>query len=97
MSEGIATSYSKIIKCNSTRKVPIGEVRSAVMAGPDGYTSMNAKYRGLVKPDVVFFGERLPERFIELGVQFTRFTRTKVQILTQKRYAASWHPAALSY
>jgi len=63
------------------------------MAGPDGYNSMNAKYRGLVKPDVVFFGERLPERFVELGVQFTRFSRTKVQILMQERYAAIWHPS----
>jgi NAD-dependent SIR2 family protein deacetylase len=67
------------------------------MTGPDGYNSMNAKYGGLVKPDVVFFGERLPERFIELGVQLTRFTRTKVHILTQKCHAASWNPAALSY
>ena len=47
------------------QKVDVEEVREAIMAGPEGYTAMNAKYGGLVKPDIVFFGEKLPDRFYE--------------------------------
>ena len=48
-------------------KVPVDEVHEAIMAGPDGYTAINAKYGGLVKPDIVFFGEKLPDRFYQLA------------------------------
>ena len=51
-------------------KVPIDEVREAIMSGPDGCKAMNEKWSGLVKPDIVFFGEKLPDRFYELaGIQ----------------------------
>ena len=43
--------------------VPVHEVAEAVEAGDAGWTALNTKYGGLVKPDVVFFGEQLPERF----------------------------------
>ena len=46
-------------------KVPISEVREAIMAGEEGWRAMNARWGGLVKPDISFFGERLPERFYE--------------------------------
>ena len=48
-------------------KVPVEEVRAAIMAGPEGYAAMNAKYGGLVKPDISFFGEKLPDRFYQLA------------------------------
>ena len=41
-------------------QVPIDEVRAAVMSGQEACEAMNAKYGGLVKPDISFFGERLP-------------------------------------
>ena len=43
------------------------EVREAIMAGEEGWRAMNAKFGGLVKPDIVFFGEQLPRRFYELA------------------------------
>jgi NAD-dependent SIR2 family protein deacetylase len=49
------------------QKVPVEEVRAAIMAGPEGYAAMNAKYGGLVKPDISFFGEKLPDRFYQLA------------------------------
>jgi len=47
--------------------VPIEELRTAVMAGPDGTAEINAKYGGLCKPDITFFGEALPRRFGQLA------------------------------
>ena len=41
-------------------QVPIDEVRAAIMAGQEACEAMNAKHGGLVKPDISFFGERLP-------------------------------------
>jgi len=50
---------------NSGQLVDVDEVRSAVMAGdgPGGWQDLRVKYGGLVKPDIVFFGEDLPARF----------------------------------
>jgi NAD-dependent SIR2 family protein deacetylase len=48
--------------------VPIDEVRKAIMAGEEGWRAMNAKHGGLVKPDISFFGEKLPDRFCEFLV-----------------------------
>ena len=48
-------------------QVPIDEVREAIMKGPEGWHAMNAKHGGLVKPDIVFFGEKLPDRFYQLS------------------------------
>jgi len=47
------------------REVPIEEVKTAIDEGEGGWREMNRKYGGLVKPDIVFFGEALPVRFFE--------------------------------
>ena len=51
-------------------RVDIAEVRAAVRAGkegPDGWLELARRHGGLVKPDIVFFGEQLPERFFNLA------------------------------
>eukprot|EP00668_Euglena_longa_P015521 GGOE01019610.1.p1 GENE.GGOE01019610.1~~GGOE01019610.1.p1 ORF type:complete len:460 (-),score=134.02 GGOE01019610.1:70-1449(-) len=49
-------------RCIKTgRSVPIAELEEAVMNGT--WQELRQKYRGLVKPDVVLFGEKLPHRF----------------------------------
>jgi len=51
-------------KCITTgENVPINEVKDACLQGADGWMNLKLKYGGLVKPDIVFFGEQLPERF----------------------------------
>eukprot|EP00316_Scyphosphaera_apsteinii_P012173 CAMPEP_0119319850 /NCGR_PEP_ID=MMETSP1333-20130426/50509_1 /TAXON_ID=418940 /ORGANISM="Scyphosphaera apsteinii, Strain RCC1455" /LENGTH=417 /DNA_ID=CAMNT_0007326367 /DNA_START=21 /DNA_END=1274 /DNA_ORIENTATION=+ len=50
-------------------RVPLEEMRRAVQVGKDGeggWLALAQKYGGLVKPDIVFFGEQLPERFFML-------------------------------
>ena len=47
--------------------VPVGEVKAAVDAGPPGWAALRDRHGGLVKPDIVFFGEGLPRRFFELA------------------------------
>mmetsp|Transcript_10154 Transcript_10154/g.37174 ORF Transcript_10154/g.37174 Transcript_10154/m.37174 type:complete len:215 (+) Transcript_10154:3-647(+) len=39
------------------RKVPIEEVRAAIADGKRGWQALKEKHGGLVKPDIVFFGE----------------------------------------
>ena len=46
-------------------EVPMAEVRDAIMAGEEGWKSMRDRHGGLVKPDIVFFGENLPPRFYQ--------------------------------
>eukprot|EP00038_Savillea_parva_P012128 m.202423 g.202423 ORF g.202423 m.202423 type:complete len:741 (+) comp21773_c0_seq1:255-2477(+) len=46
--------------------VDVNEVREAILAGEPGWRAMVDKYEGLVKPDIVFFGEGLPKRFHRL-------------------------------
>jgi NAD-dependent deacetylase sirtuin 2 len=46
-------------------EVPVDEVREAILAGEEGWQAMRDRYGGLVKPDIVFFGEKLPPRFQE--------------------------------
>jgi NAD-dependent deacetylase sirtuin 2 len=54
--------------CIATQeKVPVEELQDAVMAGKDACRALNEKYGGYVKPDIVFFGEELPQRFAELS------------------------------
>eukprot|EP00035_Acanthoeca_spectabilis_P006808 m.129479 g.129479 ORF g.129479 m.129479 type:complete len:649 (+) comp13676_c0_seq1:70-2016(+) len=48
---------------NKGASVPVDEVKEAILAGEEGWKGMVAKHQGLVKPDIVFFGEGLPERF----------------------------------
>lgn len=50
---------------NDPFPVPIDEVKAAAFGGPEGWKALNAKYGGLVKPDIVFFGESLPARFFD--------------------------------
>ena len=45
-------------------KVNPDEVRSSILKGQEGWQEMNTKHGGLVKPDIVFFGEPLSERFV---------------------------------
>jgi NAD-dependent deacetylase sirtuin 2 len=47
------------------KQVDSNEVRESILKGPEGWTAMNIKHGGLVKPDIVFFGENLPERFVK--------------------------------
>ena len=44
-------------------RVPIDEVKEAVAQGEPGWRKMVERHEGLVKPDIVFFGEQLPPRF----------------------------------
>mmetsp|Transcript_81908 Transcript_81908/g.222333 ORF Transcript_81908/g.222333 Transcript_81908/m.222333 type:complete len:361 (-) Transcript_81908:23-1105(-) len=56
--------------CMDTQeKVPPEEVREAVMVGAEACYALNRRYGGLVKPDIVFFGESLPDRFNELSLR----------------------------
>ena len=54
------------------KQVDVDEVRNAIMSGPASVDAMNAKHGGLVKPDITFFGERLPERFFACLRDFDR-------------------------
>ena len=47
------------------RDVPIDQVRTAAFGGDDEWTALAQRHGGLVKPDIVFFGEQLPMRFFE--------------------------------
>eukprot|EP00656_Telonema_subtile_P001127 TRINITY_DN1052_c0_g1_i2.p1 TRINITY_DN1052_c0_g1~~TRINITY_DN1052_c0_g1_i2.p1 ORF type:complete len:427 (-),score=77.91 TRINITY_DN1052_c0_g1_i2:297-1577(-) len=49
------------------QSVPVDELREAVIAGKPGWEALRDKHGGLVKPDLVFFGEKLPERFQQLA------------------------------
>ena len=50
--------------CVSTGKpVPVDEVKEAILAGEEGWQALRDRHGGLVKPDIVFFGEPLPPRF----------------------------------
>jgi len=57
------------------------------MAGQQGCEALNTKYGGLVKPDITFFGEKLPDRFYELagirvpGVSFEECDFDKCDLL----------------
>merc|ERR1711879_462987 len=51
----------------TSEAVPVDEVRQAVMASKEACATLNKKYGGLVKPDIVFFGENLPMRLFELA------------------------------
>lgn len=54
-------------KCIETQQpVPVEEVREAILHGETGecgWQAMRERYGGLVKPDIVFFGEPLPRHF----------------------------------
>lgn len=46
-------------------KVKVDEVRAAILAGKEGWQALSERHGGLVKPDIVFFGEGLPQRFFK--------------------------------
>lgn len=46
-------------------KVPIDRVKEALLESADGWRRLRDEYGGLVKPDIVFFGEGLPARFFQ--------------------------------
>ena len=46
-------------------KICSNEVKKSILSGEKGWKAMNKKYGGLVKPDIVFFGEDLPKKFNE--------------------------------
>lgn len=52
-----------VIGTHPQKKVDIDEVREAISQGEPGWRSLNERYGGLVKPNIVFFGESLPARF----------------------------------
>jgi NAD-dependent SIR2 family protein deacetylase len=45
--------------------VPVEEVREAAFGGEQEWAALAQRHGGLVKPDIVFFGEQLPARFFE--------------------------------
>ncbi len=46
--------------------VPVSELKQAALSGEmEPWEALTAKYGGLVKPDIVFYGEQLPMRFLE--------------------------------
>ncbi|QDZ22052.1 NAD-dependent protein deacetylase sirtuin 2 [Chloropicon primus] len=49
------------------KKVPIDEVERAIFDDSFGWKSLGKKHGGLVKPDIVFFGEQLPSQFFKLA------------------------------
>ncbi|CAE8696539.1 unnamed protein product, partial [Polarella glacialis] len=56
--------------CVRTGKaVLVEELRQAVMAGEEACDALCEKHGGLVKPNIVFFGENLPGRFFRLMSQ----------------------------
>ena len=57
-------SFDSATCIETGEKVDSNEVRSSILKGHKGWSAMNTKYGGLVKPDIVFFGEPLSERFV---------------------------------
>ena len=50
-------------------EVPVDELKEAMLFdGEEKWRALNAKYGGLVKPDIVFFGEQLPARFFQCAM-----------------------------
>ena len=49
------------------KKVPIDEVERAIFSDDFGWKQLKHKHGGLVKPDIVFFGEQLPHQFFKLA------------------------------
>lgn len=55
-----------IIDTDPKVSVDIDELKEALKAGCQGWKDLCEKKGGLVKPNIVFFGEALPEKFSEL-------------------------------
>ena len=67
----IVAAHGNFDRCScieTGESVPVEEVRKAIAHGKhgeEGWAALSYKYGGLVKPDIVFFGEQLPERFFQ--------------------------------
>ncbi|CAE8622621.1 unnamed protein product [Polarella glacialis] len=59
-------NFSSAHGVTSGKEVPLEEVRRAVLRGQEGWMEMTQRHGELVKPDIVFFGEELPPRFLNL-------------------------------
>ena len=73
--EKIVAAHGNFDRCScieTGQPVPTAEVRAAIAHGRDGeegWAAMAERHGGLVKPEIVFFGEPLPERFFALAEQ----------------------------
>jgi len=67
--EKIVAAHGNFASAHSLdgEEVPTEDLRRAVMEGPEGWKRLREQYGSLVKPDIVFFGESLPQRFSELS------------------------------
>jgi|EP00927_Polykrikos_kofoidii_P061756 NAD-dependent deacetylase sirtuin 2 len=54
-----------VIDTDPEKDVEIGELKTAIEKGEDGWKALKEKYGNLVKPKIVFFGESLPKRFLQ--------------------------------
>ena len=69
--EMIVAAHGNFDRCSCIEtgaSVAVEEVRQAIAHGRDGdegWLAMRDRHGGLVKPDIVFFGEQLPERFFQ--------------------------------
>mmetsp|Transcript_86840 Transcript_86840/g.166091 ORF Transcript_86840/g.166091 Transcript_86840/m.166091 type:complete len:773 (-) Transcript_86840:36-2354(-) len=55
-----------VIDTNPKVPVSIAELKQALNHGKSGWEELSAKKQGLVKPNIVFYGESLPDRFHDL-------------------------------
>jgi len=69
----IVAAHGNFDRCScieTGEEVDVEEVRAAIAhgkEGEEGWQAMAERHGGLVKPDIVFFGEALPERFFDLA------------------------------
>ena len=69
----IVAAHGNFDRCSCIEtgaEVDVEEVRAAIAHGkdgPQGWLAMSERHGGYVKPDIVFFGEQLPERFFSLA------------------------------
>lgn len=58
-----------VIDTDPEEAVDIAELKAALDQGEEGWKALCARRGNLVKPKIVFFGEQLPERFLDLHRQ----------------------------
>jgi len=63
--EKVIAAHGNFAKAHTLegKEVPVAELEAAVFHGIDACRDLEKKYGALVKPDIVFFGESLPENF----------------------------------
>lgn len=55
-----------VIDTEPVKDVDIGELKAALDRGEEGWKGLKEKHGNLVKPKIVFFGESLPPRFLQM-------------------------------